>query len=319
MIKFNVGDWVTIYPPYLSPTRIGMIEGVHLYDSNVYRVKFSCGNVYHYSAASLFTTASQKLINAKSKEKRMKFPDFVIIGSMKCGTTALWHNLNHFPDIQMGKNPDDPKKTSTEIRFWNNGGPHYPWRRGLTWYKSLFSGTCAGEKCANYIESPSAMRLMCRHMPEAKIVVCIRNPVDRVLSEFWMHNFKPEKIKKFNKFAEAPGPRARSCYYDQLQRAVLPFYPKDQIYVVIQERMLKDTNKELNNLRLWLGLPFFNAPVNHISFRDRDLHIGGLRVWETEHKVDMSTSLRGELNEYFKPHNDKLFDWLGYSIDDWVN
>jgi len=40
----------------------------------------------------------------------MKWPDFVIVGAMKCGTTVLWRNLNQHPLINMCNNPEDPKK-----------------------------------------------------------------------------------------------------------------------------------------------------------------------------------------------------------------
>ncbi len=229
----------------------------------------------------------------------MKFPDFVIIGAMKCGTTALWRNLAQHPGIFMGRNPDDPKKTSTEIRFWNNDGPHHTWRRGIKWYKSLFSGKCAGEKCANYIESPTAISRMYSYMPDCKLILCVREPVDRMLSEFWMHHFKPEKIDKFEAFSRGSGPRMRSRYLDQLRRSVLPYYPASQVYVVVQERMATDTQREMNRLFAWLDVPEVYADVKRLDFVDRDRDFTSFRVWETDHKVDMDPDLRNELRDYF--------------------
>ena len=237
---------------------------------------------------------------------------------MKCGTTALWRNLSLHPDIHMGKNPDDPKTTSTEIRFWNNGGPHRTWRNGIDWYKGLFdySKVC-GEKCANYIESPKAISRMREHIPDLKLVLCVRQPTDRMLSEFWMHHTKPDKIAKFSGFAAESGPRMRSLYLKQLKRSVLLNYNISQIYVVIQERMAADTLGEINKLCNWLGLSPFNAKVAPVDFDKRDDDVAGLRVWETDHKVDMSSYMRKYLNDYFRPQNERFFDWLGHSIPEW--
>ena len=125
-----------------------------------------------------------------------KFPDFIIVGAMKCGTTVMWHNMNIYPGITMGNNWEDPKKASTEIRFWNNGDPYHTWEKGLEWYKNLFNGECCGEKCANYIESIAAMKRISENIPNVKIILNVRNPVDRVYSEFnMMKKTNPAKYR----------------------------------------------------------------------------------------------------------------------------
>ena len=247
----------------------------------------------------------------------MKWPDFVIIGSMKCGTTALWRNLDLHPDIQMARNPLDPKKTGVEIRFWNNGAPKKTWKRGFDWYKGLFEGKCCGEKCANYIESPKAMSRLHRAIPRIKLVLCVRNPVDRILSEFWMHHFKAEKIKKFARFSQEWGPRIRGAYIEQLDRSTLPLFDRDQIYVVVQERMKADTAAEMNKLYEWLGQKKIDLPVSDVSFIKRNAPLDGYRRWETSHSVDMCDSLREDLEKYYRKLNRRFYKWLGYRIEEW--
>lgn len=63
----------------------------------------------------------------------MKFPDFIIIGAAKCGTTPLWFNIDKHPDITMA--PRRPGKT--EMYFW--GTKNYK-LKGIEWYKGKFSG-----------------------------------------------------------------------------------------------------------------------------------------------------------------------------------
>jgi len=217
----------------------------------------------------------------------------------------------------MGKNPDDPKQTSTEIRFWNNGGPHHTWKRGLTWYKSLFSGECAGEKCANYIESPKAMAKLHKHAPDTKLVLCVRNPVDRLLSEFWMQHKKPDKIKKFPKFAKDKRARRRGEYSVQLLRSVFPLFRERQVYIVVQERMKQDLVGEMNRLYAWLGLDNHDAKVIDTSFASRDLPLDGYRTWSTGHTIPMAEKERDELQAYYMPFNEMLFSVMGGPIEEW--
>lgn len=237
---------------------------------------------------------------------------------MKCGTTALWHNCNQHPDIVMGKNPEDPKLTSTEIRFWNNGGPYHTFKKGIKWYRSLFTGKLCGEKCANYIESPTAMLRMHGYMPTCKLIVCVRNPVDRILSEFWMHNFDHAKIAKFPKFSRGTGPRVRGCYMDQIYTGLWRTgWNPAQVYVLIQERMKNNIIVEMNKLFKWLGLTEYSPKLIELSFKERTKSINGFRSWHTTHGCDMSSTTRAELTSYYNPHNLRLREFLKDDILEW--
>lgn len=253
-----------------------------------------------------------------------KFPDFIIVGSMKCGTTALWRNLNEHPQITMGKNAEDPKRTSTEIRFWNNDGPYHVFSRGTGWYQGCFSNATqlAGEKCANYIESPMALRRISSQIPGVKLILCVREPVDRMLSEFWMHHLKPVKIKKFKRFSAGSSPRKRGQYFQQLERAVFPFFSdwRAQLYFLVQERMAANTTVETNKLFAWLGVDPYTPKTVEMKFVERDRPApvaGAFRNWKTDHGCDMDPGLRAELRKFYKPWNRKLFEIMGGRVDEW--
>lgn len=248
-----------------------------------------------------------------------KWPDFVIIGSMKCGTTALWRNLDKHPQITMARNPLDPKKTGVEIRFWNNGAPTHCWRKGTDWYKSLFSGQCSGEKCANYIESPRAMQRLASHIPDVKLIHCVREPISRCWSEFWMHQNirKPEKAKKFVRFCRRYGPRVRGNYYAQLQRSIIPFFRREQIYFMIQERMRANLTEEMNKLYAWLGLQLFSADTTTVPFANRDAPTGGYRDWVTGYPDNMPKEAFLYLREYYQSEGVRFFEYVGEEITEW--
>ena len=249
-----------------------------------------------------------------------KFPEFIIVGAMKCGTTVLWRNLNNHPEIFMGKNWEDPKKTSTEIRFWNNGGPHHTWKKkGIEWYKQIFNeDKCSGEKSANYIDSYDAFKRMKEHCPEVKIILCARNPTERFYSEYQMQrDTAPKKHRKGFKAALGDkGYYKRGCYYETLANNVLPFFPRDQIYIVVQEWMYRDTQGELDKLCEFLKVQPAFLPIQEIKFKDRDSKLKTYRKWNTDYE-SMSIYERSHLNKLYEEHNKKFFDFLGFEIPEW--
>jgi len=241
-----------------------------------------------------------------------KLPDFVIIGAMKCGTTVLWYNLNQHPQITMGKNWQDPKKTSTEIRFFNNARPYHNWKKGVEWYKTCFKGGFGGEKCANYIESEVAMSRMKQVIPNTKLILCVRNPVDRAYSEYYMQlHTLPEELRE-----GWDGYKERGKYHDMLMNNVLPFFDKEQIYISVQELMKKNIDEEINKVYQFLGLPPSHSDVTSVSFKERDDTIDQYKSWDSGYEP-MPDKTRKKLREFYKPHNDKMFEWLSYDIPEW--
>ena len=247
----------------------------------------------------------------------MKFPDFIIIGAMKCGTTVLWHNLNKHPDINMCKNWEDPKIASTEIRFWNNGPPHRTWEKGVDWYKNLFIGDCCGEKSANYVEEVVAMKRIADYIPNVKLVFCIRDPIDRAYSEYQMQK---DRVSGIN-----TGHLYRGLYYSQIRDHVLPYFPRESLYILIQERMKKDTTAELNELYGFLGvdkLDFETMEVTSEEAIDRELdlnkdgEIKSYKKWSSKYEP-MSSNTERDLEIYYKEPNRLLYNFLGYKIDEW--
>ncbi len=247
-----------------------------------------------------------------------KLPDFVIIGAMKCGTTVLWYNMNQHPQITMGKNWQDPKKTSTEIRFFNNAGPYRNWKKGVEWYKTCFKGDFGGEKCANYIESKEAISRIKKVVPDAKLILCARNPVDRAYSEYYMQlHTQPGKNRGgFDKAMSSRGYRERGMYFNMLKSNVLPFFDKEQVHISVQEWMKKDTDKEVNKIYKFLGLPPAWAGVTSVTFKERNTTVAQYKTWDSGYEP-MSDKARKALVEFYKPHNDKMLEWLGYDIPEW--
>lgn len=256
----------------------------------------------------------------------MGWPNFIIVGAMKCGTSVLWHNLNKHPHIQMVRNPEDPKIAGIEIRFWNDGQPYHTFtNKGTEWYRSLFDDNkCQGTKCANYIEKKQTIKRISKHIPNIKLIICIREPISRAFSEFIMQsNGTPFTYE----LALQKGYLGRSKYYKQITNNVLPFFPRENLHIIIQEQMKNNTNEEMNKLYKFLGVPELSYDVKKITSKEatdrnldlkKDSKIKSYKVWKTKYKSPINKNLKNQLKEYFKKHNDNLFEFLGYSIEEWV-
>ena len=105
-----------------------------------------------------------------------RLPDFVIIGAQKAGTTSLYDLMTRHPSIA----PAYDK----ELRYFST---YYD--RGETWYRSNFPvvrGQLTGESTPSYVFYSAAPSRMKKLLPNARIIVILRNPVDRAYSHYNM-------------------------------------------------------------------------------------------------------------------------------------
>ncbi|KQT85083.1 sulfotransferase [Aurantimonas sp. Leaf443] len=105
-------------------------------------------------------------------------PDFIIIGSMKSGTTTLYRLLSLHPDIGMSRD----KETDFFIETMN-----FP--RGLQWYSDQFPAgrKVYGEASPNYTKTDDFTGVPARikaHCPGVKLIYVVRDPVDRFVSQY---------------------------------------------------------------------------------------------------------------------------------------
>ena len=126
---------------------------------------------------------------------RESTPDALIIGAPKAGTSALHAALAQHPQIYAS-----PVKEPKYYMGWDAPPPSYAgpgdphsnkewiWRRED--YRALFSGAPGNavrlESTPFYLYMPGARRRIAEELPEAKLIVIVRDPIDRAYSN-WMH------------------------------------------------------------------------------------------------------------------------------------
>lgn len=186
-------------------------------------------------------------------------PDFVIIGAMRAGTTALAERLSLHPEIGMSR----LKETDYFIAEKNAG-------RGALWYRSLFpkDKSIRGEASPNYTKNdvfagvPERIR---RVRPDVKLIYIVRDPVDRFWSHYnhiWlMRGGIPSPDEVLND-PEGAHILASSMYHRQIA-AYLSIFPFGQLRVVDLNEIAFNAPETLDGICRFLGAatyPPLDAP-----------------------------------------------------------
>ena len=252
-------------------------------------------------------------------------PDFIIIGAAKSGTTSLYNYLTQHHQVL----PCFRKEVHYFDRKFNNG---------IYWYKSHFplrfkkintSGEklISGESSPYYLYHPLSPKRVAAVLPAAKFFIVLRNPVDRAISNY-NHRVKagqeqlPIEIA-FEKEAERIAGEEKKLYSGEINFSFEHYYhsyitrgiyhiqirrwqelfSKEQ-FLILESSELFDRPevaflKVLGHLRL---------PHHKVKF---EIHNKGD---VSEYKV-LSTAFRNKLIEFYKPHNEKLFELTGMRFD----
>jgi hypothetical protein len=174
----------------------------------------------------------------------MTMPNFLIIGAMKSGTTALYYYLEQHPEIYMSpvKEPNffSSQEQENAADAVTNIGTYQHLFRGGSGKKAL------GEASHSYLYEPRAAAEIKRYVPEAKLIAILRNPIDRAYSHFlhmvrtgmeplddFAQALREEEVRihKERTFQDYIG---RGLYYNQLKRYFGTF-PQEQVRVYLYE------------------------------------------------------------------------------------
>ncbi len=167
-------------------------------------------------------------------------PNLVVIGAQKCGTSALHYYLGLHPEVSMST----PKELNFFIR-------PQEWKRGIEWYESHFTedAKVRGESSPNYTNHPRSKgvpRRMHSVVPDAKLILLVRDPLERIVSAY-IHNAARGREKRDLSDAISHARSTyvvRSRYHMQVER-FLKFYPASSLLVIEQGDLLNDRPETL--------------------------------------------------------------------------
>jgi hypothetical protein len=262
-------------------------------------------------------------------------PNFVVIGAMRSGSTSLYKYLQDHPQIFM------PRK---EIHFFDR-----KWDRGLEWYLTRFEGyagqPAVGEATPTYLAEPVALDRMAAVIPQARLIVILRNPADRAYSHYWMERIRERESRSFEEVVAAeiaglPGASdylARGRYLPQLEQVCTRF-PRSRLHVALLDDLRDQPRTTYARVCRFLGVddgyvsPRLGDRVNRFvafrSMRVRGLRrslpktlrigriVGRLNAIEGGYPP-MDDGVRARLRGYFEADNDALATWLDRDLSGW--
>jgi hypothetical protein len=195
------------------------------------------------------------------------FPSFFVVGAAKSGTSALWNYFQQHPEIFV----------TNDIRIKELG--YFSNQYGITdknEYKKYFSAATEkqiiGEVCHAYISSSESADWIKKEVPHAKIIIILRNPIDRAYSLYnWMTMEGYENAVSFKKSLNLEKERHHNSksllhsfnqnyhyfesglYYHQVKR-YLNVFGKDNVLILAYEEFNKDQLFYLNSIYKFLGV-----------------------------------------------------------------
>jgi len=275
----------------------------------------------NYHGAGIWKKASLKFRHITSSIRLL--PSFIIIGFPRCGTTSLYNYLIEHPSIA--------PPLSKEIRFF---GQYYD--EDINWYKRYFPTLLhkykikknfrdyfmTGEGSGTYVHHPLAPNRIKKAIPHVKLIVLLRNPVDRAYSQYFKIVEQGRDNLSFENAIEIESKRIRGewekminnqnyysmeyhnfsylsagIYVDKLKLWFNSF-DKEKILIIRSEDLYNDPPLIFKKTLKFLNLPNWE-----------------IRKYEkynvTDKKPLLESTMRKKLINYFKPHNERLYQFLG--------
>jgi hypothetical protein len=222
--------------------------------------------------------------------------NFIVAGVQKGGTTALFDYLAAMGDVALSAR----KEThffDDETRDWA--------RPSYAAYEALFedpAGRPCGEATPIYSYWPNALERICAYNPAMRLILALRDPVERAWSHWRMEYARGVERAAFSwciregrmrLFAASPWGFHREASYvergfygEQLER-VYGLFPREQVLVLHAEALRDDPAPTLAEVRRFLGLPPAKAPAA------REAHVGQAMDYGSELTAEDAQFLRG--------------------------
>jgi len=253
-------------------------------------------------------------------------PNFLIIGALKGGTTSLHRYLSDHPAVHCS--------SRKEVRYFSLTYPlgerwylsHFPLRiRAATTRLRRGVRLAVGEATPAYLFDPRSPGRVHAFDPRMKLIVALRDPVERAYSHFQMEHETRDETRSFEDALaweeaelrpeldrwvadptyESPLPLfgrsyvARGCYADHLERW-LALFPREQLLVLMSDELLGDPASAMSTVEEFLEVPQWQPP----SYPRENVR----------EYPPMSPVTRDHLRRVFAPHDRRLEQLLGREL-----
>ena len=201
---------------------------------------------------------------------------FIVVGERRSGTSSLAKYLQSHPEIFLHPELDKAYFLDDQIRGkleyetgsidrtqWENNHSKEEYEQLL----SANSGKTVGEKSADYLHWHPCIDRIAEWYPDMKIVISLRNPVDRAWSHYWNEVGKKREWLSFESAIQEEDSRVSGSDYAKVHLSyktrgryieninyLLTKFPKEQVHIIVLEHLLKNPKQIMSALYEFLGV-----------------------------------------------------------------
>ena len=207
-----------------------------------------------------------------------QWPNLFIVGAPKAGTSSLYKYLKKIPGIYMSpvKEPHYFSKKAVPENHYTN--PIHDKKKYLKLFKNSHDEKFIGEASVWYLSDPDSYKLIYEAVPKAKILIMIRDPIERAFSHYLM--FASRNFFKTSSFHEQihheikcgvdltkPHIRLRAGFYFEDIKKFIEKFGNKQVKLLIFEEFVHDAKKKLKEVLEFLSYDYdlsnFNLTIHN--------------------------------------------------------
>lgn len=287
--------------------------------------------------------------------RKSLYPNFLILGAQKSGTSSLNYYLQEHPDIYM-----HPK----ELHFFDDRDDTFHF--GAEYYKGFFAGVeeeqMVGECTPCYLFAADAPHRIHEILPKIRLITILRNPIDRAYSHYWKNIKNGREKKCFEEAIKLENERleidkwhylnfsyiSRGLYVEQIER-YFQFFNRDQMLFIFYDELAKQPEKVLFKIFQFLKVETsfqssrltarmnpatktrskllfqlaredipLPRPLNSSLFLNFIKKINARFNMKKFKYPPMAAQTRQYLRNFFKPYNDRLAGSLELDLSQWT-
>ncbi|CAM9545577.1 unnamed protein product [Bubo scandiacus] len=249
-----------------------------------------------------------------------RLPQAIVVGVKKGGTRAVLEFIRVHPDV---------RALGTEPHFFDRN-----YDRGLEWYRSLMPRTLDSqitvEKTPSYFVTKEAPRRIFNMSRDTKLIVVVRNPVTRAISDYTQTLSKKPDIPTFEGLSfrnrslglvDTSWNAIRIGMYAVHLESWLQYFPLSQIHFVSGEKLITDPAGEMGKVQDFLGIKrvitdkhfYFNKTKGFPCLKKSES--SGLPRCLGKSKgrthVQIDPEVIEQLRDFYRPYNIKFYETVG--------
>lgn len=215
--------------------------------------------------------------------------NFIIVGAQKSGTSSLFEYLSKQPGVFM--------PTCKEVDFFSRPERY---SKGIEHYKDYFSkahkDACLGEASPQYMYFRETAELIYKSFPEVKIIMCLRDPIERAYSHYNMNKRKCIESLDFENIIEKQLASFKDFYtvtqdpqfnyiglgcYGSILESYLEYFSLDNIKIVWSDSLRFNRLDTIKEILSFIGI---DSEIDPLTL-DKEYHVGGKQKFELLYRM----------------------------------